>query len=383
MNFLLKIVRGPNAGAEIALVEGLCISMGKAGNCDILLADPTLPDEPLQIETAADSVVLTAPGTGREHLSPFHAVTFGSTSFAVGPADAAWEPIVWPDEGTKAGPAEEAPAPAPAAAAPAGAAPGQPAPKAGGKKSRLLSAIAAAFALLVLLALASLLLRGCSQPGGSRDAPPPDRETEEAATLEALVAKHALAETNRQGKTVYVRNFATRAERLAATGELYAAQPGICLDFSDDESFRTAAEDLVFTLTEGALSVAEATNRVLTLSGTAPDAAWLTATLDAFSRDLPYLDRVVCDGVRWASGPLSPDGDGTAGAATPALAAAAAAKTPVHPICGILATPYPCLVLRNGQRILEGGMLGDAVVERIEPDGITLATPNGRMAWHP
>ena len=43
MNFLLKIVEGPNKGAEIALVEGVAVTLGKGDDCDIVLADPTLP----------------------------------------------------------------------------------------------------------------------------------------------------------------------------------------------------------------------------------------------------------------------------------------------------------------------------------------------------
>ena len=45
MNFLLKIVEGPNKGAEIALVEGVVVSLGKRDDCDIVLADATLPED--------------------------------------------------------------------------------------------------------------------------------------------------------------------------------------------------------------------------------------------------------------------------------------------------------------------------------------------------
>ena len=37
MKFLLKIVQGPNAGAEIALVEGVRVTLGSADACDIVL----------------------------------------------------------------------------------------------------------------------------------------------------------------------------------------------------------------------------------------------------------------------------------------------------------------------------------------------------------
>ena len=68
MNFLLKIVEGPNKGAEVALVEGVDITLGKSDACDIVLADATLGDEPLKLAVASDSVTLDG-----EPLQPFYA----------------------------------------------------------------------------------------------------------------------------------------------------------------------------------------------------------------------------------------------------------------------------------------------------------------------
>ena len=76
MSFLLKIVEGPNKGAEIALVSGVPVTFGKGEDCDIVLADPTLPPSPVSIE--ASDVGVTADG---EALEPFMVKTVGSTSF--------------------------------------------------------------------------------------------------------------------------------------------------------------------------------------------------------------------------------------------------------------------------------------------------------------
>ena len=91
MNFILKIVEGPNKGAEIALVEGVAVTLGKGDDCDIVLADPTMPDAPLSVEASADGVAV-----GGEPLESFSVKTFGATSFAVGPADAPWGELKWP-----------------------------------------------------------------------------------------------------------------------------------------------------------------------------------------------------------------------------------------------------------------------------------------------
>ena len=90
MSFILKIVEGPNRGAEIALVEGVAVTLGKGDECDIVLADSTLPEEPLSIEATGDAVTVNG-----EQLEQFAVKTLGATSFAVGPADAPWGELKW------------------------------------------------------------------------------------------------------------------------------------------------------------------------------------------------------------------------------------------------------------------------------------------------
>ena len=91
MSALLKIVQGPNAGAEIALPDGVEVSVGKADSCDIVLADPTLPDAPLTLSSDASGAVLL----DGVPLEPLHVRTLGSTALAVGPDAAPWGPLVW------------------------------------------------------------------------------------------------------------------------------------------------------------------------------------------------------------------------------------------------------------------------------------------------
>ena len=56
MNFILKIVEGPNKGAEIALVAGVAVTLGKTDDCDIVLADPSMPEVPLKVEASESGV---------------------------------------------------------------------------------------------------------------------------------------------------------------------------------------------------------------------------------------------------------------------------------------------------------------------------------------
>ena len=417
MSFKLKIVEGPNKGAEIALPEGVAVTLGKSDDCDIVLADATLPDAPLSIETTQSGVTV-----GGEMLDSFAVKTIGSTSFAVGPADKVWEALKWPEEkkttradekeGTSAETqrkevqSEETKNQDAAASAPASE-----------KKKRrgclgcfvvlilLLLAIAALgwffrdrdevklcidkskpYAEKVIARVSSLSgFSGASSASGSTStAIPSSEEINPISLLENVIQRYGLVQTNRAGRIVLSGDFATRAERLKATAEAYAAEPGIELDFCDKESLITAAEDTFALVGENNLRVATATNRVLILTGTAGN---LRRTLEALASDMPKLCNVDCAGITYAandamSGHESLD-EGRAGAAGASRVSRSSNSTPSLPVCGILTTPYPCLVLKNGARVLEGAPFGDSIVMKIEADAVTLTNSTGRIVWKP
>ena len=413
MNFLLKIVEGPNKGAEIALVEGVAVTLGKADDCDVVLADPTLPDAPFRVEVTNAGVTFDG-----EPLEPYRVRAAGSTAFAVGPADGAWGELVWPQVEKEKAPAEE-----PAAgdgAADAGHetnAEGHEKPPASGdlrppadaepeKKRRH-----GCFGCLVWLIVLLLVLLGLGwffrnelrprieqalertgmlkESGGSRAVVAEGVTDQQGRVpqendLSALAAKYRLSLTNANGKAVLSGNFRTRAERLVATAEAYAEQPGVELDLSDDESFGTAAADALFTLTEGALRVEVATNRVLSISGVSPSADALKKTLKALNADIPRLRDVDVTGVA-----LGVAGESAAAASGMSVAAMtprrpqAASRAPQFPVCGILATPYPCLVMQNGARVLEGATIGDSTILKITADSVVVTNASGRFTWKP
>ena len=108
-------------------------------------------------------------------------------------------------------------------------------------------------------------------------------------------------------------------------------------------------------------------------------------------RSLPKLRDV--DASRVAiSAAAAPIGEETA-AGAPASDAAAApvakkrakkqARAFDMPVCGILTTPYPCLVMRDGSRVMEGASVGDSVVLKIEADAVTVTNSTGRFTWKP
>ena len=354
--------------------------------------------------------------------------TAGSTAFAVGPADAVWGDLVKeraPEtgEGEKGGDAshetpaeghsEEAPAPAESSAAP------EEEPETSPKRRfGCLGCLLGVIVLLLILAFLCWFFRASLFPkvesawgrltgktatleaddknGQDGGAPSQDSAGKVSSGLSAIAAKYGLSLTNKDGRERLFGNLRTRAERLAATAEAYAEQPGVDLDLSDDESFGTAAADALFTLTEGALKVVAATNRVLSIAGVSPSANTLKKTLLALNDDVPRLRNVDVSGVKFqgvgmVSGSLSPV-ESSNPAVQPAVRPAGRAARPAardqkpepsFPVCGILTAPYPCLVMKNGARIFEGATIGDSTILKITSDSVVVTNVSGRFTWKP
>ena len=409
MSFILKIVEGPNRGAEVALVEGVAVTLGKGDDCDIVLADPTLPDAPVGVNASADGVTV-----GGEPLEPFAVKTLGATSFAVGPADAPWDELKWPEKGESSRRDAEPPetqsekgetsrrdAEAQSAEAEEENLRDSASPREGKKRHGCLGCLVAFVLLVLLLAVVAWLFRATVRPcaekalaharallHSGRGADGAGTDAARPMTLAEVASIYGLELRESDGQTRLSGNFKTRAERLRATAEAYESRPGVDLDLSDDESFKAAADAAVFTITEGAMKVVSATNRVLALAGLSPSPRALKCTLEALDADLPKL-RVV-DAAAVAFGSVVGGETADAGREEPPFDAARRARlasrrpaSPTLPVCGILTKPYPCLVMRDGSRILEGAALNGNVVVRIEADAVTVTNATGRFTWKP
>lgn len=394
MNMLLKIVEGPNKGAEIALVEGVAVTFGKDENCDIVLADGSLPEKALSIEASSDGVTIDG-----EKLENYHVRTLGETSFAVGPAGTNWESLVWPKK-EDAESAEEKAGEKPSPAETAATETPEPAKDEAKEKKNSSKGFGCFIALIIFLIIFFALgwfFRAQVKPFFSKACKAYDahfgdgdarlQQTIHEPTIADIAAKYSLRLEETDGMTRLFGNLATRRERLAATAEAYALMPGIELDISDDESFRTAAEDSLFTLTEGALKVSSATNRHLTIVGHADSLNALRMTLASATADLPKLRTFDVSGVKLPGGKAvetaSLDAPAEAQTADSPIVTPKREKPRTLPVCGILTSPYPCLVMKNGARMLEGATVGDAVIVKIEADCVTLTNQTGRFEWKP
>ena len=413
MNFVLKIVEGPNKGAEIALVSGVAVTLGKGDDCDIVLADPTLPSTPVSIEASDDGVTLDG-----EPFDPFVVMTSGATSFAVGPADAPWGELKWPakaespkanvesrdeghGEGQEATDAKRDDDSAPPAESPASEDGGKPKKTRGGCCGCLVALVLLMFVLAgvswfyratikdycdsngyAIRAVGNVVKLVCSSDKSEKPT------IAEKVTLDSVAARYGLSVEEGNGGVRLTGNLKTRAERLRATAEAYDAKPGVELDLSDDESFRTAADDALFTLTEGALKVVAATNRVLSIRGVSRSSEALSRTLRSLNADLPKIRNVDVAEVSFGIVPRheTPDvgqEDFPANEYSVPHPKAKKSATPSLPVCGILTKPYPCLVMRDGSRVLEGASLGESVILKIEADAVTVTNSTGRFTWKP
>ncbi|MBQ6102047.1 MAG: hypothetical protein IJL06_00075 [Kiritimatiellae bacterium] len=398
MKFLLKIVQGPNAGAEIALVEGVRVTLGSADSCDIVLADPTLAAEACAIEASADSVVLSVSGSEPERLEPLRVRSFGSTALAVGPADSPWGPLVWeaPAGGdTAAAGTDEARSPSAPEASDTGdsgafgpsgpsstpsADGAKPLPAAPPSRGRGRRVGCLVLLLLALLFAAWLLTRRWRTVSESPEAfaSPEPTTADSPSDPAAIVARLGLTVLETGDGVVYRGDFATRAERRAATDELYKAQPGAALDLADRETLMTATSDLLQAATDGAIAVSDVTNRVAVLSGRAPDPATLRAWREALLADVPRLSgadtaAIVLDSP--VSAPVAPGSVARPARALPHL--------PGRLRC-ILLQPVPCLVLQDGERLFKGTPVDGYKISEIAFDRIVFRNDQGEeIEWMP
>lgn len=428
MNVLLKIVQGPNAGAEIAVAEGMTVSLGKGDSCDILLADQSLADVACELEVSAERVRMLLPGGVEERLEPFAVKFLGeTTAIAIGPETGTWDELVWPARGVAS--VEGEPEKPDGVQTAEETAESSAAESSETKKMRFGCGCIVALALLapvVFVALVFLLwpfrpsaakllgpaaqhLRpavyfvhdaGTGAMGFAWDFAKgfiPEGDEAEVApppSIRDVAAAHGLLCVETNGTCVLSGNFATRAQRLSATAAAYAAKPGVTLDISDDESLRHAASEVLELVSEGKLKVHSATNRIIALSGFSPGASSLRATLEAIRADVPNVRNVDCTRVMLGES----NGIAEVAEAADSITAKSAVKgvktarvrrdkrkssAPKMPVVGVMTVPYPCIVLKDGSRVTEGAEFGGFIIDRIGADTIRVKGPEGAFEWRP
>ena len=419
MNYLLKIVQGANAGAEIALADGT-VTFGSSDSCDIVLADSSLAAEAFAIETTDTGVSLKElPDGEAKKIDLYTLFSFGNSSFAVGENGAAWPELKSPEpppspelsaadtetDGSDSTPPSSSDTPPSTDGEPR---PGTEEPRpTEGKRSSRRSCLGCLLVLLLLLVFFAigyfLALRygrvwesvpfvreELDTPAAEKD--PPAAESEHPAdTLAAWAATNGVAVSEKDGETVLYGNFAKRADRLNFAQDAYERDANLILDLSDDETLKAGVEEVLFVITEGRTKLEVATNRVVKLAGRARSRDELLQTVATICTDVNRVrvvddTAVVCDDGKRTDAPTRYQ----------ALSSQAARKHPFVtpapkpgmpepkcPVAGVILMPYPCLVLRDGSRAAEGSMVGEFKVEKIEADKVTLKRGEETVTWKP
>ena len=401
MSYLLKILKGANAGAEIALAEG-AVTFGSGDACDIVLADSTLADEAFVIETSGDGPTLRMLPDGEAKALELYTV-FGSgeMEFVVGEEGVPWGMLKRP------APVEEAPdGETPPPEAPDGDSEpsdeSEDSEEEDEEEGRGFPVVRTLIVIVLLLLCALVgwwlwLHRGDLKRERlerivlkfRRAEPAAECVVRPAETLDKIAAETGLELSELDGRKVLRGNFARRRERMAIAARAQEADRDVRLDLSDDETLKLAAEETLGMATGGRIRVAVATNRCLRLEGNARTRDELLRTVAALCADVNRLRCVDDTAVVCADGHVTekPTTFQTVREAAPNPFVAKPARpglpTPKCPVAGLILTPYPCLVMRDGSRVTVGAEIGGWTVEGISDREVTLRQGGRTFRWKP
>jgi type III secretion system YscD/HrpQ family protein len=168
---ILKILNGPNTGAEAALAKRTVVGSGE--DDDIAIADPGLVPEHFVITLEGNAISVAvgeaaiwlkgeAKSQGTFSVAPFDLIKFGSTACAIGPEDGAW-PALTPSDLLPV-PAAPPPAPSLAEVVPEREAPPVLSPAARPSRSRGIAIVGGVLIVLALLAGAFYWLQHGTSP---------------------------------------------------------------------------------------------------------------------------------------------------------------------------------------------------------------------------
>lgn len=392
MNFLLKIVQGPNAGAEVALVEGMNLTFGSGDSCDIILSDASVGEKAFELEVASERVVALMPGGRTVKLEPYHVTQVGASALVVGPQEGAWKSLVWPKM-------EVEPAKEDEVQAEDGEQEQKPSERrflSGRVIAVLILAAVAATAFFVwkkypaetkeysLKAWCAVKKLWCSAAGKFKNdqAAAAGRASE---TLDEAAGDCGFTVVRAGGEVSVKGDFKTRVKRLEATARACAAHPGLKVDFSDDESLASAVKEFLFLVAGDTLKLDRLEGRKAFLSGRAASRGHLEKILRAMSEDVPKISEVDCTSVSLDAEAcaVSPDDEAEEEPVLKRKSVTKCSAAPRMPIAGILTVPYPCLVLNDGTRAMEGARFGGYTIEKINPDSIIVCGADGAFEWRP
>ncbi len=444
MSFLLKIIKGENAGLEIALAEGK-VTFGSGEDCDIVLDDATLPEKAFTLETIGEQVSLIKDGEEAKAIELYTVFTSGEMEFAVGVEGKRWPKVkreIEIGQGQDQGQGVEEKIDHPKMEEIKAEEP---------KKKRCGFGCFSVLVLIILAFIGGYYLaqryngevktlvdeaKEFSYDKIDKDAVKhyygiaKDKSTEyytagknktagwlstlktkmpwyveevdpstlpPPRTLEDVAADHALTLTTEGSVTTLSGNFVKRIDKVAAMQDAYEVEPLVKLDFSDDESLKSGVEDTLLTISEGKIKVVEAKNRAVKLVGKVETKGELVRIVTAICADVANVSSIDDSGVEVGELKKIEEEkkvEAKVEAETKEEAPAEpkeekrkvekkTVSTPNCPISGIITSPYPCIIMRDGSRAIEGAYVGEWLVVKIEANQVKFRKNGKEVTWRP
>ena len=326
---ILKILTGPQEGAELELDAGIALRIGTDDSCDIVLVDAMAPAQALELVMEGDDVSVTAaaerifagdaalPVGEKTALPDYTILTIGSTRCAVGDADKPWPPLRWipldvllaekpqPEQEAEKSAEESADKPeqeeAPLSR--------EQLEKIDELQSQKRAKRGRGFAILSWLILILICAAGMWFTGRHVWKIAAPKEKEEAkdvaenahkTRLEKLSERaEALGLTIEEEEDGSIRRIAGNvpktSQRTVIEQIVKYDCPQVICEMTDDETLARSVKELVWGLTEGRLQLVSLKDRVAKLMGmTNSEEEWNTI-VDNIRHDIPRLASVESD----------------------------------------------------------------------------------------
>ena len=326
---ILKILTGPQEGAELELDAGIALRIGTDDSCDIVLVDAMAPAQALELVMEGADVSVTAaaerlfagdaalPVGEKTALPDYTILTIGSTRCAVGDADKPWPPLRWiPLDILLA----EKPQPEQEAEKPAEESTDKPEQEEAPLSREQLEKIdelqsqkrakrGRGFAILSWLILILICAAGMWFTGRHvwKIAAPKEKEVAKEVAenahknrLEKLRERaEALGLTIEEEEDGSIRRIAGNvpktSQRTVIEQIVKYDCPQVICEMTDDETLARSVKELVWGLTEGRLQLVSLKDRVAKLMGmTNSEEEWNTI-VDNIRHDIPRLASVESD----------------------------------------------------------------------------------------
>lgn len=384
MSLLLKVIKGFDAGVEVALASGPTV-FGSADDCDVVLDDSSLGEHAFRIDVSEAGLKVSVPPTAEPfEVKPYEIFAVGEMEFVIGDSSETWPELRrWqPAERSTDGKTEQ---------------------------RRFRGWRVTTFALSLMFACAVIAVSLSFRFGPKAFAWLKTSFRRDAAvttaaprmTLDEFARANGLSlAVGNNGTTVLRGNFKRRVDRIAALASAYEIDPALVSDVSDDETLKAGVDEILRTLTSGRVRVASAEGRRVTLTGRATDPGELLAVVSTICSDVSFAERVDDSGVV-CSQRMSTETASVTSAAEPVVQAGlpslplvfassgSGAERPLHRgglkqfVAGLSTNPYPCLLLRDGSRAVVGAEIDGWTVKEITSEAVTLAANGDEFVWRP